>query len=44
MFLLSSLIFAEENAERTILDPTSREDLNFKDLQKVQDTFSDCLH
>ncbi|KTG33772.1 hypothetical protein cypCar_00044109, partial [Cyprinus carpio] len=25
----------EENAERTILDPTSREDLNFKDLQKV---------
>uniref|UniRef100_A0A673IW16 Beta-parvin-like n=1 Tax=Sinocyclocheilus rhinocerous TaxID=307959 RepID=A0A673IW16_9TELE len=34
-FLLSSLIFAEENAERTILDPTSREDLNFKDLQKV---------
>ncbi|TRY97058.1 hypothetical protein DNTS_001463 [Danionella cerebrum] len=25
----------EENAERTILDPSSREDINFKDLQKV---------
>ncbi|XP_059402739.1 beta-parvin isoform X1 [Carassius carassius] len=33
--LLPEDTLLEENAERTILDPTSREDLNFKDLQKV---------
>lgn len=43
-FFFHSWFFAEENAERTILDHTSREDLNFKDLQKVENTFSGCLH
>uniref|UniRef100_A0A8C2JHQ2 Parvin, beta n=1 Tax=Cyprinus carpio TaxID=7962 RepID=A0A8C2JHQ2_CYPCA len=33
--LLPEDTLLEENAERTILDPTSREDLNFKDLLKV---------
>lgn len=28
-------LFTEENAERTMLDPTSREDPKFKDLQRV---------
>lgn len=29
------LTFSEENAERIMLDPTSRENLKFKDLLKV---------
>ncbi|XP_051546257.1 beta-parvin isoform X2 [Myxocyprinus asiaticus] len=33
--LLPEDTLLEENAERNILDPTSREDLKFKDLQKV---------
>ncbi|XP_026057655.1 beta-parvin-like isoform X3 [Carassius auratus] len=33
--LLPEDMLLEENSEKTILDPTSREDLNFKDLQKV---------
>ncbi|KAI4897467.1 hypothetical protein NFI96_013344 [Prochilodus magdalenae] len=33
--LLPEDMLLEENAERSMLDPTSREDLKFKDLQKV---------
>lgn len=43
---LSSLknITTEENAERIMLDPTSRENPKFKDLVKVIEIESDFVH